>query len=158
MFRVGRAENIVAIFGEQDNDHQADPQVKLSLCLQIEKNVQQCMLRQSTNSDLFSNFFGLEKLDKVPREVFTPELQKVRLQMSHANYTLDKRHHRRRGLIQWRLLQDLLLLEEQEGSVNFKFGVIYAREGQITDDEMLSNGKTIRSVGENKRQSSGMGN
>jgi len=39
-------------------------------------------------------------------------------------------------------LQDLLLLEEQEGSVNFKFGVIYAREGQITDDEMLSNGKT----------------
>ena len=32
-------------------------------------------------------------------------------------------------------------MEEQEGSVNFKFGVIYAREGQITDDEMLSNGK-----------------
>ena len=36
--------------------------------------------------------------------------------------------------------QDLLLLEEQEGSVNFKFGVIYAKEGQTTDDEMLSNG------------------
>lgn len=34
-----------------------------------------------------------------------------------------------------------MLLEEQEGSVNFKFGVIYAREGQTTDDEMLSNGK-----------------
>jgi len=42
-------------------------------------------------------------------------------------------------------------LEEQEGSVNFKFGVIYAREGQITDDEMLSNGKP-GSVAENKRQ------
>lgn len=41
------------------------------------------------------------------------------------------------------LPQDLLLLEEQEGSVNFKFGVIYAKEGQITDDEMLSNGKAI---------------
>lgn len=39
------------------------------------------------------------------------------------------------------VLQDLLLLEEQEGSVNFKFGVIYAERGQITDDEMLSNGK-----------------
>ncbi|EFN74134.1 GTPase-activating Rap/Ran-GAP domain-like protein 3 [Camponotus floridanus] len=63
-----------------------------------------------TIRQILSNFFGLEKLDKVPREVFTPELQK-----------------------------DLLLLEEQEGSVNFKFGVIYAREGQITDDEMLSN-------------------
>ncbi|XP_012236079.1 GTPase-activating Rap/Ran-GAP domain-like protein 3 isoform X2 [Linepithema humile] len=63
-----------------------------------------------TIRQILSNFFGLEKLDKAPREVFTPELQK-----------------------------DLLLLEEQEGSVNFKFGVIYAREGQTTDDEMLSN-------------------
>ncbi|XP_070155831.1 GTPase-activating Rap/Ran-GAP domain-like protein 3 isoform X2 [Polyergus mexicanus] len=63
-----------------------------------------------TIRQILSNFFGLEKLDKVPREVFTPELQK-----------------------------DLLLLEEQEGSVNFKFGVIYAREDQTTDDEMLSN-------------------
>ncbi|XP_014478192.1 PREDICTED: GTPase-activating Rap/Ran-GAP domain-like protein 3 isoform X1 [Dinoponera quadriceps] len=63
-----------------------------------------------TIRQILSNFFGLEKLDKVPREVFSPELQK-----------------------------DLLLLEEQEGSVNFKFGVIYAKEGQITDDEMLSN-------------------
>ncbi|XP_066594271.1 GTPase-activating Rap/Ran-GAP domain-like protein 3 isoform X2 [Prorops nasuta] len=65
-----------------------------------------------TIRQILSNFFGLEKLDKAPREVFSPEIQK-----------------------------DLLLLEEQEGSVNFKFGVIYAREGQITDDEMLSNEK-----------------
>ncbi|XP_039303829.1 GTPase-activating Rap/Ran-GAP domain-like protein 3 [Solenopsis invicta] len=63
-----------------------------------------------TIRQILSNFFSLEKLDKAPREVFTPELQK-----------------------------DLLLLEEQEGSVNFKFGVIYAKEGQTTDDEMLSN-------------------
>ncbi|XP_077267792.1 GTPase-activating Rap/Ran-GAP domain-like protein 3 isoform X2 [Temnothorax americanus] len=63
-----------------------------------------------TIRQILSNFFSLEKLDKAPREVFTPELQK-----------------------------DLLLLEEQEGSVNFKFGVIYAREGQTIDDEMLSN-------------------
>lgn len=41
--------------------------------------------------------------------------------------------------------QDLLLLEEQEGSVNFKFGVIYAKKGQTTDDEMLSNGKSMKS-------------
>ncbi|XP_015181424.1 PREDICTED: GTPase-activating Rap/Ran-GAP domain-like protein 3 isoform X2 [Polistes dominula] len=63
-----------------------------------------------TIRQILSNFFGLEKLDKAPREVLSPELQK-----------------------------DLLLLEEQEGSVNFKFGVIYAKEGQTTDDEMLSN-------------------
>ncbi|CAB1332490.1 unnamed protein product, partial [Coregonus sp. 'balchen'] len=34
---------------------------------------------------------------------------------------------------------DLLVLEEQEGSVNFKFGVLYAKDGQLTDDEMFSN-------------------
>jgi hypothetical protein len=39
------------------------------------------------------------------------------------------------------LFQDLLLLEEQEGSVNFKFGVLYTRPGQNSDDEMFSNGK-----------------
>lgn len=37
--------------------------------------------------------------------------------------------------------KDLLLLEEQEGSVNFKFGVVYMKAGQKMDDEMLSNGK-----------------
>ncbi|XP_043259850.1 GTPase-activating Rap/Ran-GAP domain-like protein 3 isoform X1 [Colletes gigas] len=63
-----------------------------------------------TIRQILSNFFGLEKLDKAPREIFSPEIQK-----------------------------DLLLLEEQEGSVNFKFGVIYAKMGQTTDDEMLSN-------------------
>ena len=38
------------------------------------------------------------------------------------------------------IFQDLLLLEEQEGSVNFKFGVLYTRPGQNSDDEMFSNG------------------
>lgn len=36
--------------------------------------------------------------------------------------------------------KELLILEEQEGSINFKFGVVYAKHGQLTDDEMLSNG------------------
>lgn len=36
--------------------------------------------------------------------------------------------------------KELLVLEEQEGSINFKFGVVYAKHGQLTDDEMLSNG------------------
>lgn len=30
-----------------------------------------------------------------------------------------------------------------QGSVNFKFGVLYAKEGQLTDDEMFSNGKFL---------------
>ncbi|XP_030317256.1 GTPase-activating Rap/Ran-GAP domain-like protein 3 [Calypte anna] len=53
---------------------------------------------------------NLEKFEKSPREIFHPEIQK-----------------------------DLLVLEEQEGSVNFKFGVLYAKDGQLTDDEMFSN-------------------
>lgn len=32
-------------------------------------------------------------------------------------------------------------MEEQEGAVNFKFGVLYAKAGQKTDDEMFSNGE-----------------
>ncbi|XP_035197736.1 GTPase-activating Rap/Ran-GAP domain-like protein 3 isoform X13 [Oxyura jamaicensis] len=58
---------------------------------------------------------SLEKFEKSPREIFHPEIQK-----------------------------DLLVLEEQEvnGSVNFKFGVLYAKDGQLTDDEMFSNDDT----------------
>lgn len=33
----------------------------------------------------------------------------------------------------------LLTLEEQEGAVNFKIGILYAQPGQTTDDEMFSN-------------------
>ncbi|XP_029468928.1 GTPase-activating Rap/Ran-GAP domain-like protein 3 isoform X1 [Rhinatrema bivittatum] len=53
---------------------------------------------------------NLDKFEKSPREILNPEIQK-----------------------------DLLVLEEQEGSVNFKFGVLYATDGQLTDDEMFSN-------------------
>ncbi|XP_055397166.1 GTPase-activating Rap/Ran-GAP domain-like protein 3 isoform X2 [Bubalus kerabau] len=53
---------------------------------------------------------NLDKFEKGPREIFHPEIQK-----------------------------DLLVLEEQEGSVNFKFGVLFAKDGQLTDDDMLSN-------------------
>lgn len=35
--------------------------------------------------------------------------------------------------------QKLLILEEQEGAVNFKIGVLYALPGQRSDDEMFSN-------------------
>ena len=35
--------------------------------------------------------------------------------------------------------RDLLSLEKQEGAMNFKFGVIYAKPGQILDDELFSN-------------------
>ncbi|XP_049782229.1 GTPase-activating Rap/Ran-GAP domain-like protein 3 [Schistocerca cancellata] len=66
--------------------------------------------KPTTVKQILCNFSCVEKLDKGPREIFTPDLQK-----------------------------DLLLLEEQEGSVNFKFGVLYTKPGQSTDDEMLSN-------------------
>lgn len=34
---------------------------------------------------------------------------------------------------------ELLVIEEQEGAVNFKVGVLYGKKGQTTDDEMFSN-------------------
>ncbi|KAF6203788.1 hypothetical protein GE061_002123 [Apolygus lucorum] len=63
-----------------------------------------------TVKQILSNFPNMEKLEKGPKEIFSPEIQK-----------------------------DLLLLEEQEGSVNFKFGILCTKPGQVTDDEMLSN-------------------
>lgn len=41
------------------------------------------------------------------------------------------------------LLMYLLTPMIVQGSVNFKFGVLYAKEGQLTDDEMFSNGKFL---------------
>lgn len=55
--------------------------------------------------------------NKTPKEIFSADIQK-----------------------------DLLLLEEQEGSVNFKFGVVYMKSGQKCDDEMLSNGEFKRNL------------
>ncbi|XP_078475206.1 GTPase-activating Rap/Ran-GAP domain-like protein 3 [Lampetra planeri] len=53
--------------------------------------------------------------------------------------SLDKFERSLREILNPEIQKDLLVLEEQEGSVNFKFGVLYAREGQLTDDEMFSN-------------------
>ncbi|XP_061656604.1 GTPase-activating Rap/Ran-GAP domain-like protein 3 isoform X4 [Syngnathoides biaculeatus] len=53
---------------------------------------------------------NMDRFEKGPREILNPDIQK-----------------------------DLLVLEEQEGSVNFKFGVLFAKDGQLTDDEMFSN-------------------
>lgn len=54
------------------------------------------------------------RLETGPREVTAPELQR-----------------------------EILQLEEQEGSLDYKFGVVYCREGQTSDDEMYSNGAPL---------------
>ncbi|KAF8566414.1 hypothetical protein P879_03157 [Paragonimus westermani] len=56
------------------------------------------------------NFFDLQRIEKGPKEVLNFQVQK-----------------------------EALTLEEQEGSVNFKFGVIYCREGQTSDEQMYNN-------------------
>ncbi|CAH8517496.1 unnamed protein product [Heterobilharzia americana] len=58
------------------------------------------------------NFFDIHRVEKGPREILNFEVQK-----------------------------DALTLEEQEGSVNFKFGVLYCIEGQTSDQEMYNNEK-----------------
>lgn len=66
--------------------------------------------QKTTVKQLLAHFSALDA-SKTPKELFTADIQK-----------------------------DLLLLEEQEGSVNFKFGVVYMKQGQQCDDDMLSNG------------------
>merc|ERR1719188_1219433 len=63
-----------------------------------------------TIKQLLSNFGHLDKGEKLPREIVNPNVQK-----------------------------DILWMEKQEGSMNFKFGIIYAKAGQIMDDELFSN-------------------
>ncbi|CAH8512847.1 unnamed protein product [Schistosoma rodhaini] len=46
-----------------------------------------------------------------------------------------------RGILNFEAQKDALTLEEQEGSVNFKFGVLYCVEGQTSDQEMYNNEK-----------------
>ncbi|XP_014661632.1 PREDICTED: GTPase-activating Rap/Ran-GAP domain-like protein 3 [Priapulus caudatus] len=74
------------------------------ICLPFNPN------KPMTAKQISSSFSNMEKIEKGPREIFSPEIQK-----------------------------DLLLLEEQEGSVNFKFGIVYAKAGQTSDDEFFSN-------------------
>ncbi len=38
-----------------------------------------------------------------------------------------------------KLQRDLAILEDQEGGINCKFGVVYARAGQSSDVQMLAN-------------------
>ncbi|GAU97524.1 hypothetical protein RvY_08802-2 [Ramazzottius varieornatus] len=59
---------------------------------------------------ILSCFSRMHKIEKGPKEISAPSV-----------------------------LKDLLVLEEQEGSVNFKFGVIYAKHDQTTDSEMFGN-------------------
>ncbi|TPP47656.1 GARL3 [Fasciola gigantica] len=72
-----------------------------------------CISHNPTNSltaKKVLNFFDLHKVEKGPKEVLNFEVQK-----------------------------DALTLEEQEGSVNFKFGVVYCIEGQTSDEQMYNN-------------------
>lgn len=79
-----------------------------------------------TVKQLLTHFSSMDT-SKAPKELFSADIQK-----------------------------DLLLLEEQEGSVNFKFGVVYMKCGQKCDDEMLSNGmyfcKSIFYIGKKKKK------
>lgn len=59
--------------------------------------------------------------------------------LSHFQIEVEKNP---RELLDPEIQKELLILEEQEGSINFKFGIVYAKHGQLTDDEMLSNGKS----------------
>lgn len=54
-------------------------------------------------------------------------------------YESPERKHYVRSFV-W-LLYHIIFGFISQGSVNFKFGVLYAKDGQLTDDEMFSNGE-----------------
>ncbi|XP_054729663.1 GTPase-activating Rap/Ran-GAP domain-like protein 3 isoform X1 [Anastrepha obliqua] len=97
----------------QESGHQGAPMYRAILFRK--QGTQKIALPYQANQKLtvkqiLTHFTGMDASAKNPKEIFTADIQK-----------------------------DLLLLEEQEGSVNFKFGVVYMQPGQDCDDEMLSN-------------------
>ncbi|XP_030826683.1 GTPase-activating Rap/Ran-GAP domain-like protein 3 [Camarhynchus parvulus] len=58
-----------------------------------------------TGSFRWHSAMSLDQLERSPRDIFHPEIQK--------------------------------------GSVNFKFGVLFAKDGQLTDDEIFSNVSSV---------------
>uniref|UniRef100_W8AJE0 GTPase-activating Rap/Ran-GAP domain-like protein 3 n=1 Tax=Ceratitis capitata TaxID=7213 RepID=W8AJE0_CERCA len=97
----------------QDSGHQGAPMYR---AIMFKKHGTQKIAlpyqphQKLTVKQILTHFTGMDSSVKNPKEIFTADIQK-----------------------------DLLLLEEQEGSVNFKFGVLYMKPGQECDDEMLSN-------------------
>uniref|UniRef100_H2LFX5 GTPase-activating Rap/Ran-GAP domain-like protein 3 n=1 Tax=Oryzias latipes TaxID=8090 RepID=H2LFX5_ORYLA len=97
-----------------DQNNQRVPQYRAILWRRSTLTGAICLSSNSPISLVFScssySAMNMDRFERGPREIMNPEIQK-----------------------------DLLVLEEQEGSVNFKFGVLYAKDGQLTDDEMFSN-------------------
>ena len=68
----------------------------------------------------------------------TPDAKKIIASFGHGHVTTI-REVKLSEMQSGNMQQDLLVLEEQEGAVNFKIGVLYGKSGQTTDDEMFSN-------------------
>ena len=69
----GCPENIIALFLQQDYNCQTNTEVHTL----VKKNLQNSYKMSVNKLIIYSNFFGMEKLDKAPREIFSPEIQKV---------------------------------------------------------------------------------
>jgi hypothetical protein len=101
------------------------------------------------------------KIDKGPKEVFISEIQKVFIPTKAKNlntlflipllnfrnclFWKIKRYNNDCSVIFYDFTYNLQagFSLSFQGSVNFKFGVLFAKQGQTTDDEILSNGRSI---------------
>ncbi|XP_037653261.1 GTPase-activating Rap/Ran-GAP domain-like protein 3 isoform X3 [Choloepus didactylus] len=86
---------------------------------------------------------NLDKFEKGPREIFHPEIQKDLLVLEEQETGTPMKEHGTtnchiRGESE-RCVGNTWSHGIMEGSVNFKFGVLFAKDGQLTDDEMFSN-------------------
>ena len=54
--------------------------------------------------------------------------------------------HSRDGICCLQVLQELVKLDEQELNNKYKIGIIYCKEGQLTEEDMYNNGGYTRCV------------
>eukprot|EP00039_Didymoeca_costata_P025638 m.14024 g.14024 ORF g.14024 m.14024 type:complete len:867 (-) comp4969_c0_seq1:62-2662(-) len=108
---------------DDDNNTELEP-VLLSILCDEDGSIRAILWRKS----------GTERLLTKGQRGKAPDAKKVLTAFGHGI------PERRVTEVKDPNLQDeLLVVEEQEGAVNFKIGVLYAKAGQTTDDEMFSN-------------------
>jgi len=97
--------------------------------------------KAATVKQILTHLGHTARHDKLPREVGDPQdggewHQKFPSTCQHGNWYPDCMSPQ---VASPNIQKDILWLEKQEGSMNFKFGVIYAKPGQFLDDELFSN-------------------
>ena len=61
------------------------------------------------------------------------------LTVSRSHFGVTRCELGPKEVLRGELQRDILTLEEQEGALNYKFGVVLCRDGQLSEDQLYSN-------------------